>query len=466
MPAFRLRLPGLAPAAAALALTLTLALALTLAPAAAPAAITDPLLGEQWALSDPALGVREAWTQSQGEGVVVAILDSGVQLDHPDLAANLWTNPGEIAGNGRDDDRNGFVDDVHGANLFDRSGNVGDDEGHGTHVAGIVAAASANGTGGRGLAPKARIMPVKVMDAASASDSSLVARGIRYAVTPARGSSTSRSTATTSTPELDDAIAFAGARGATIVASAGNDARDADQRPSFPAASADPAVLSITAATRDAGLLAVANRGLRSVDLAAPGERILSTARGSRYELRSGTSMAAPYVAGALALLAAARPDLDGARLRDALRATARRPPGLLGLLAFGEVDVAAAMHAILPGALWRPAPAPSAGPKAAAAPSVRLRADRQIRAGRRATVRWSARKRRRALDDRARRPPRGDPRRGRRARPAQARPQPRPPSLAGRRARRGRRARSRPRRAASASCGQAEAPDAIGPAG
>ena len=146
-------------------------------------------------------------------------------------------------------------------------------------------------------------------------------------------------------------------------------------------------MLSITAATRVASLLAVANRGLRSVDLAAPGERILSTARGSRYELRSGTSMAAPYVCGALALLAAARPDLDGARLRDALRATARRPPGLLGLLASGELDVGAAMHAILPGALWRATPA--AGPETGA-PRVRLRADKQIRAGRRATVRWS----------------------------------------------------------------------------
>ena len=387
MPALRFRLPGFASAASALACALAAALALAAAPASAPAAITDPLLGEQWALSDPALGVPEAWTQSQGEGVVVAILDSGVQLDHPDLAANLWTNPGELAGNGRDDDRNGFVDDVHGANLFDRSGNVADDEGHGTHVAGIVAAAAGNGAGGSGLAPKARIMAVKVMDAASSSDSSLVAQGIRYAVDAGARIVNISLNGDESTAELDGAIAFAGARGATIVASAGNNARDADRLPSFPAASADPAVLSITAARRDAGLLAFANRGRRSVDLAAPGERILSTARGSRYELRSGTSMAAPYVGGALALLAAARPDLDGARLRDALRATARRPPGLLGLLASGEIDVGAAMHAILPGARWRAAPA--AGPEPPA-PRVRLRADKRIRAGRRATLRWS----------------------------------------------------------------------------
>ncbi|MEY2513173.1 MAG: hypothetical protein QOJ89_531 [bacterium] len=368
---------------------LTLALAAPApAPAAAPAAaVLDPLLGDQWALSDPALGAREAWTQSQGEGVVVAILDSGVQLDHPDLAANLWTNPGEIAGNGVDDDRNGFVDDVHGANLFDHSGNAADDEGHGTHVAGIVAAAAGNGTGGSGLAPKARIMAVKVMDAASVSDSSLVAHGIRYAVDEGARIVNISLNGDETTPELDDAIAYAGARGATIVASAGNNARDADQAPSFPASSPDPSVLSVTAANRDGSLLAFANRGLHSIDLAAPGERILSTARGSGYELRSGTSMAAPYVCGALALLTAARPDLGAARLRDVLRATASRPPGLLGLLADGEVDVAAAMHAILPGALWRAAP-PS-DPEAPA-PRLRLRGEKTLRAGRTATVRWS----------------------------------------------------------------------------
>jgi subtilisin family serine protease len=225
------------------------------------------------------------------------------------------------------------------------------------------------------------------MDAASISDSSLVAHGIRYAVDEGARIVNISLNGDESTPELDGAIAYAGARGATIVASAGNNARDADQVPSFPASSADPSVLSVTAANRDASLLAFANRGLRSIDLAAPGERILSTALGSRYELRSGTSMAAPYVCGALALLTAARPDLDGARLRDVLRATARRPPGLLGLLASGEVDVAAAMHAILPGALWHAAPA--AGPKTPA-PSLRVRSEKQIRAGRTATLRWS----------------------------------------------------------------------------
>jgi subtilisin family serine protease len=365
-------------------------LTLVLAGAAPALAARDPLLARQWALGAPGVGAAVAWTQSLGQGVVVAILDSGVQLDHPDLAANLWTNPGEIAGNGVDDDRNGFVDDVHGASMLDASGNAGDDDGHGTHVAGIVAAAAGNGIGGSGLAPRARIMSVKVLDAKGACTASLLARGIRYAVDAGARILNVSVNGDTTAQDLDEAIAYAGARGATIVASAGNDGRDLDRRPSFPAASPDPAVLSVTASGRRGGVLRFANRGSATVDLAAPGERILSTARGSGFEERSGTSMAAPYVSGALALLASARPDLGQAQLRDVLRASALRPRPLLGLLGWGELDVGAAMHAILPGSMWHEAPA-DAPPPPATRPRLRLRVAAAVRAGREATVRWSA---------------------------------------------------------------------------
>jgi subtilisin family serine protease len=364
-------------------------IALLLGGAAPAVAASDPLLHEQWALADHTLGAREAWTQSLGDGVVVAILDSGVQLDHPDLVANLWTNPGEVAGNGVDDDGNGFVDDVHGANLFDGAGDAGDDEGHGTHIAGIVAAAANNGIGGSGLAPRARIMAVKVLDANRNSDSSLVARGIRYAVDAGARILNVSLNGDASSRTLDDAIAYAGAHGATIVASAGNDARDIDLSPSYPASSSDPAVLSVTASDAKGALAGFANHGLLGVDLAAPGDQILSTAWRTGYENRSGTSMAAPYVCAALALLAAARPDLTQQRLRAALLSSASRAPSLLGLLGRGELDVAAAMHAILPGAAWRAQPPEP--PPATQRPRVRLRVADAIRAGRTATVRWSA---------------------------------------------------------------------------
>ncbi|HEX8160235.1 MAG TPA: S8 family peptidase [Solirubrobacteraceae bacterium] len=352
------------------------------------------MFDQQWALRVPdAVGASEAWTQSFGDGVVVAVLDSGVQLDHPDLEANLWTNPGEIPGNNVDDDANGVIDDVHGANIVSGGGNVDDDEGHGTHVAGIVAARAGNGIGVVGVAPKARIMAVKVLDANRAGNASQLAQGIRYAVGEGARILNVSLNGDATNDELDSALRYAGQQGATIVASAGNNGRDLDARPSFPASSNDPAVVSVTASDQTGDLLGFANRGLNSVDIAAPGAEILSTATGSGYEFRAGTSMAAPYVAGTLALLAAARGDMSQADLRGALLSSARRLKGLAGLIATGQLNAGAAMHAVLPGRLWHTAPvaaAASAGPVATGI-RLRLRTGLATRAGHRATLRWSA---------------------------------------------------------------------------
>jgi len=350
------------------------------------------MLSQQWALDDPAAtGAPEAWTQSRGDGVVVAVLDSGVQLDHPDLAQNLWHNPGETPGNGVDDDHNGYVDDVFGANMMSNTGNVGDDEGHGTHVAGIIAAAGGNGTGGSGIAPGAKIMAVKVLDANRAGNSTLLARGIRYAVDEGARILNISLNGDGTSPDLDDALRYADGLGATIVASAGNNGRDIDLQPSYPASSSVPAVLAVSASDKTGGLLALANRGIGSVDLAAPGASILSTARGSGYELRAGTSMAAPFVAGSLALLAAARSDLSQSALRAALLAGAPKPSILSGLLGSGRLDVAAAMHRVLPGAMWRGAPATPSTAAAVAAATVSVLTKARVRTGRAATVRWRA---------------------------------------------------------------------------
>lgn len=366
------------------------ALALGACTASAQAA-TDPLLDEQWGLTNLATGAPEAWTQSHGEGVVVAVLDSGVQLDHPDLAKSLWHNDGEIAGNGIDDDRNGYVDDVYGANIKALNGDVEDDNGHGTHVAGIVAAQAGNGTGGSGIAPGAKIMSVKVLDANRAGDSSQLAKGIRYAIGEGAKILNVSINGDGTSPDLDDALKYASQQGVTVVASAGNQSRDIDLAPSYPASSTEPSVLTVTAIQTTGSLLSIANRGLRSVDLAAPGGNILSTARGSGYELRDGTSMAAPFVAGSLALLAAARPDLSQSALRAALVQSAPRPKLLAGLLGSGALNVAAALHSVLPGDMWS-----DTGLRAGAAATggdvgLAVSAKRRIRAGRAAIVRWKA---------------------------------------------------------------------------
>lgn len=358
------------------------ALALLGAPAAATAA-PDPLMPHQWALAQPnALGAREAWTQSSGAGVVVAVLDSGIQLDHPDLAANLWTNPDEVAGNGRDDDANGIVDDVHGANMFDRSAYVGDDNGHGTHVAGIIAAGRDNGVGGSGLAPEAKILAVKVLDATMSGNTDALARGIRYAVDEGARILNVSINGDGASESLQEAVRYAGERGAVVVASAGNKGRDIDVLPSYPASLSDPAILSVAATNEEGGLWEQSNSGRLSVDLAAPGVSILSTARESGYQSRVGTSAATPFVSASLALLAAARPELPMSELAKAIIDTTRRADLLEAPLGGGRLDVAAAMRRVLAG---RPSK-----PGASYGPILRLRTKLRSRTGERVTLRWS----------------------------------------------------------------------------
>jgi subtilisin family serine protease len=350
-----------------------LALLLTAPPSLAS---EDPLLDDQVALTDPALlGAEQAWAHSTGHGIVVAVLDTGVRTDHPDLRSRLWINPGEVAGNGADDDANGFVDDVHGANLIDGSGDITDQQGHGTHVAGLVGAAANNGIGGSGIAPGSRLMIVKVLDANASGTGAALAAGIRYAVAGGARILNVPLNSDVRSPAVEDAVAEAGAAGATIVASAGNGRRDVDAAPSYPASLPGDHVVTVGATRANHRMWAGSNRGAHTVDVAAPGVGVLSTARGGGYEERSGTSMASSYAAGALALLAAARPDLGQADLRRALLQSTRRRAVLRGLVRGGELNVAAAMRRVKPGASRR---------------IVRSRTPSGARSGR-VTLRWSA---------------------------------------------------------------------------
>lgn len=133
----------------------------------------------QWGLER--VGAPQAWTRAQGEGVVVAVLDTGVDAEHPDLKPNLWTNPLEVPGDGIDNDGNGYVDDVHGGNAIERNGNITDGGEHGTHVAGIVAARGDDDYGVTGIAPQATILPVKIFDNNGNTDVASVIEGFHYA---------------------------------------------------------------------------------------------------------------------------------------------------------------------------------------------------------------------------------------------------------------------------------------------
>jgi subtilisin family serine protease len=320
----------------------------------AQASAIDPRSSEQWALQgDAPMGIDTAWRQTTGADVTVAIIDSGVDLGHPDLAPNLWTNPGELSGNGVDDDGNGYVDDVHGYDFVENDGTPQDANGHGTHVAGILGARGGNGIGGAGVAWQARLMALRVLDGQARGTTAAVAAGIRYAVDNGARIVNLSLAGPTSTPDLQEAVRYARARGVLIVVAVGNDGIDLTNSPTYPAAYGEDNVLGIAATTRDGDLSSVSDYG-PGADVAAPGEQILSTALGGGYEWRTGTSMAAPEVAGALVLLATARPDLDGNRLRDALLSGVRHT----GLpVSAGALDVGAALRSVIAPGAWKSAP-------------------------------------------------------------------------------------------------------------
>src|SRR5436190_4813284 len=305
-------------------------LALSLGASAAPAAASLPT--GQWPLAARgSLRAPLAWQQSTGDGALVAVLDTGVQLGRPELKGHIWTNPGEVPGNGRDDDGDGVVDDVHGADFVNGDGTPADDNGHGTHVAGIIAAHGL----ARGLAPGATILPVKVLGAAKAGNAHWLTEGIDYAVAHGARILNVSVNGDGASEELEAAIVRAQDAGALIVASAGNDARDLSARPSYPVSYPEPAVVGV-GATDASGVRAPFSNFGAGVDVTAPGVDIISLGtHGLAY--RSGTSMAAAYASATLALEAAAAPARSAGALRDALLRSARG----------GAVDAAGAVQAV-----------------------------------------------------------------------------------------------------------------------
>ena len=323
-------------------------------------AAADARQNEQWAVAPGSvLDLPGAWELSRGAGVTVAVIDSGAKLDHPDLAPNIWTNFDEVPGNGVDDDRNGFVDDVHGVDFT--TGAPGQDltdgNGHGTHVAGIIAAA-ANGVGVVGVAPKAKLMVVKVLDAQLAGTTVGVAAAIRYAAANGARIINLSLRGTVPDPRLNEAIAAAAAANALVVVGAGNDARDIDAQPVYPASIAAPNLVSVAATTPQDGraIADFSNFGQLNVQLAAPGDAILSTSNTGGWIDESGTSMASPMVAGVAALMLGANPRLSAADLRALLLQNAVRAPLKV---AAGYVDalrsVVAASSAVGGGAAQAP---------------------------------------------------------------------------------------------------------------
>lgn len=288
---------------------------------------------------------EEAWNVTRGSGVVVAVVDSGVDINHPDLQGNVWTNPGEIPDNGVDDDGNGYVDDVHGWNILSGNGQIGDSMGHGTHVAGTIAAQDNNSMGVVGVAPDAKIMSVGVFAMRSETDVFALGQAILYAAQNGadviNNSWGACGVSCPSIPVLEEAVRTAHEAGSVVVFAAGNETSDIRTR----SPQNQPESIVVTATTPSDERAAFSNFGL--VDVAAPGSGdpndpivdpsygllslrsaacqepwICNADRnvGDGYVRLAGTSMAAPHVAGAAALILSQHPDYSPEQVRQVLR--------------------------------------------------------------------------------------------------------------------------------------------------
>ncbi|MGD7652311.1 MAG: S8 family serine peptidase [Verrucomicrobiales bacterium] len=223
-----------------------------------------------------------SFSRPDGTEVVVAVADSGISIRHPDLAANVWVNPGEVAGNGIDDDGNGYVDDVHGYDFADGSGEMEDGDGHGTHVAGTIGAVTGNAVGIAGVCDGVKLMALNVESDDGYIYSSEMIEALDYAVDAKySGVNVVAVNASFGGPSFTqaeyDAIASLNAAGIVLCAAAGNEAADNDASPTYPANYDLANVISVAAVDQDNSLASFSNFGAGSVDLGAPGENIYST---------------------------------------------------------------------------------------------------------------------------------------------------------------------------------------------
>ena len=297
-----------------------------------PAMPNDPMFGEQWALNNTGqnggkenahVDALKAWLKTKGsDKVVVAVLDTGVDFTHGDLVSNIWFRPDNIPQ--YTDDELGTFNDEKGFNATDNIADPMDDNGHGTHCAGIIGAEGNNDKGIAGINWNVQIMPLKFLGRGGFGSTKDAIEAINYAVDRKQkgvnvGIISASWGSTQYSKALEDAIRAAGEAGILFVAAAGNDGSSNDKRPHYPSNYDLPNVISVAAMDRSDQIASFSNFGVKTVHIAAPGKDILSTWLNDQYREASGTSMATPYVSGAAALVLASEPNLTVAKLRERL---------------------------------------------------------------------------------------------------------------------------------------------------
>lgn len=284
--------------------------------------------GQTGGTADADIDAQEAWDLTTGSReILVGVIDTGVDRHHPDLAPNMWRNPNELAANGVDDDRNGFIDDIYGWDFFADDNDPMDENNHGTHCSGTIGGVGNNRAGVTGVCWQVSIVGIRFLGPVGGSTSDAI-ECVNYSRTLGVDLTSNSWGGGGFSSLLQAAIVNAGQADQLFVAAAGNDASNSDLAPQYPAGYAADNIVSVAASTDRDGLSSFSNYGQTTVDIAAPGSSILSTVRSGGYSTFSGTSMATPHVAGAVALLKSLAPEMPAREIKSQLLATADPLPG------------------------------------------------------------------------------------------------------------------------------------------
>lgn len=303
--------------------------------------ITDPLFKYQWGLRNTGqviegqigkrgidIDILNAWRITEGStAVLVGVLDAGIDYNNTDLKRNIYVNSGEIPNNNKDDDNNGYIDDINGWDFGNDDNSVFDNsyfDAHGTHVAGIIAAESGNGVGISGVAPKVKILPLKFIN----DDGGYISDAIE-AIEYAKEKGVTIINCSWGLYEEDKALKYAMKKAKILfVCAAGNDMSDVSVLPMYPACYNLPNILSVASVNNQGKLSYFSNYG-KGIDVAAPGEIIISTIPDNEYEYSNGTSMAAPFATGVAALLKSKRQNLVPYRIKQIIKKNVKKIDGL-----------------------------------------------------------------------------------------------------------------------------------------